>query len=144
MPERTESESRKLLRRLRDTLATTGGGQDRLDRIEALKLEEARLTKELSTCRGEIEAGQPVGLRQQPHRDDEPDEAQRRLDEEDRPPADGIDERRTDHDERLYHGTLPVAKGGTPPCQQHDWDEESGLGFYFLCKRCGTQEWPGD
>ena len=34
--ERTESESRKLLRRLRDTLATTGGGQDRLDRITHL------------------------------------------------------------------------------------------------------------
>ncbi len=33
MPERTESESRKLLRRLRDTLAISGGGQDRLDRI---------------------------------------------------------------------------------------------------------------
>ena len=36
MSERTESESRKLLRRLRDTLATTGGGQDRLDRITHL------------------------------------------------------------------------------------------------------------
>ena len=36
MPERSESESRKLLRRLRDTLATTGGGQDRLDRITSL------------------------------------------------------------------------------------------------------------
>ncbi len=33
MPERTETESRKLLRRLRDTLAISGGGQDRLDRI---------------------------------------------------------------------------------------------------------------
>lgn len=33
MPERTDSESRKLLGRLRDALATTGGGQDRLDRI---------------------------------------------------------------------------------------------------------------
>ena len=36
MPERTESESRKLLRRLRDSLAMTGGGQDRLDRITHL------------------------------------------------------------------------------------------------------------
>jgi len=36
MPERTESESRKLLRRLRDTLATAGSGQDRLDRITHL------------------------------------------------------------------------------------------------------------
>ena len=33
MPERSESESRKLLRRLRDTLAAPGGGQDRLDSI---------------------------------------------------------------------------------------------------------------
>lgn len=36
MPERTESDSRKLLRRLRDTLATPGKGQDRLDRITKL------------------------------------------------------------------------------------------------------------
>jgi phosphotransferase system enzyme I (PtsP) len=33
MPERTESESRKLLRRLRDSLAEPGAGQERLDRI---------------------------------------------------------------------------------------------------------------
>lgn len=33
MPETTESESRKLLRRLRDTLAEPGKGQERLDRI---------------------------------------------------------------------------------------------------------------
>lgn len=36
MPERTESESRKLLRRLRDTLAESGAGQERLDRITRL------------------------------------------------------------------------------------------------------------
>ena len=36
MPEATESNSRKLLRRLRDTLAETGEGQDRLDRITHL------------------------------------------------------------------------------------------------------------
>lgn len=36
MPERTESESRKLLRRLRDTLAEAGAGQERLDRITHL------------------------------------------------------------------------------------------------------------
>ena len=36
MPERTESESRKLLRRLRDSLALSGQGQDRLDRITHL------------------------------------------------------------------------------------------------------------
>src|SRR5690606_28294601 len=33
MPERTESESRKLLRRLRDSLAEHRAGQERLDRI---------------------------------------------------------------------------------------------------------------
>ena len=33
MPERSESESRKLLRRLRDSLADKGAGQERLDRI---------------------------------------------------------------------------------------------------------------
>ena len=36
MPERTESESRKLLRRLRDSLAEQGEGQERLDRITHL------------------------------------------------------------------------------------------------------------
>ncbi len=36
MPERSESDSRKLLRRLRDTLATPGKGQERLDRITHL------------------------------------------------------------------------------------------------------------
>ncbi len=36
MPERTESESRKLLRRLRDSLGLPGKGQERLDRITHL------------------------------------------------------------------------------------------------------------
>ena len=36
MPERMETESRKLLRRLRDTLAERGKGQERLDRITHL------------------------------------------------------------------------------------------------------------
>ena len=36
MADRTESESRKLLRRLRDTLAEPGAGQERLDRITHL------------------------------------------------------------------------------------------------------------
>ena len=36
MPERSESESRRLLRRLRDSLALPGRGQDRLDRITHL------------------------------------------------------------------------------------------------------------
>jgi phosphotransferase system enzyme I (PtsP) len=36
MPERMETESRKLLRHLRDTLAERGQGQERLDRITHL------------------------------------------------------------------------------------------------------------
>ena len=36
MPDRSESDSRKLLRRLRDSLAVPGKGQDRLDQITNL------------------------------------------------------------------------------------------------------------
>lgn len=42
MPERSESESRKLLGRLRDTLAMPGAGQDRLDRITHLIADSMR------------------------------------------------------------------------------------------------------
>ncbi len=42
MPDRSESDSRKLLRRLRDTLATPGKGQDRLDRITHLIADSMR------------------------------------------------------------------------------------------------------
>jgi len=42
MPERTESDSRKLLRRLRDTLAESGKGQDRLDRVTHLIADSMR------------------------------------------------------------------------------------------------------
>jgi phosphotransferase system enzyme I (PtsP) len=42
MPDRSESDSRKLLRRLRDTLATTSEGQVRLDRIVELIAESMR------------------------------------------------------------------------------------------------------
>ncbi|MFE3835517.1 phosphoenolpyruvate--protein phosphotransferase [Pseudogemmobacter sonorensis] len=42
MPERSESDSRKLLRRLRDVLATPGRGQDRLDRITHLIADSMR------------------------------------------------------------------------------------------------------
>ncbi len=42
MPERTESDSRKLLRRLRDTLAVPGRGQDRLDQITHLIADSMR------------------------------------------------------------------------------------------------------
>ena len=42
MPDRTESDSRKLLRRLRDSLALPGKGQDRLDRITHLIADSMR------------------------------------------------------------------------------------------------------
>ncbi|MDF2140740.1 phosphoenolpyruvate--protein phosphotransferase [Paenirhodobacter sp. CAU 1674] len=42
MPERSDSDSRSLLRRLRDQLATPGGGQDRLDRITHLIADSMR------------------------------------------------------------------------------------------------------
>ena len=42
MGERSESDSRKLLRRLRDTLALSGGGQDRLDKITHLIADSMR------------------------------------------------------------------------------------------------------
>jgi phosphotransferase system enzyme I (PtsP) len=42
MPERTETQSRKLLRRLRDTLAEPGAGQERLDRIVRLIADSMR------------------------------------------------------------------------------------------------------
>ncbi len=42
MPERSESESRRLLRRLRDVLAIPGKGQDRLDRITHLIADSMR------------------------------------------------------------------------------------------------------
>ena len=42
MPERSESDSRKLLRRLRDVLAVPGKGQDRLDRITHLIADSMR------------------------------------------------------------------------------------------------------
>ncbi len=42
MPERTESDSRKLLRRLRDSLAVPGKGQDRLDQITHLIADSMR------------------------------------------------------------------------------------------------------
>jgi len=42
MPDRTESDSRKLLRRLRDSLAVPGNGQDRLDQITHLIADSMR------------------------------------------------------------------------------------------------------
>lgn len=45
-----------------------------------------------------------------------------------------------DHNVRLYQGVLP--KDQRPECKEHDWDEETGLGFYFQCRTCGEMEWP--
>jgi len=45
-----------------------------------------------------------------------------------------------DHRERLYQGELPADR--KPACSEHDWDQESGFGFYFQCRICGTVEWP--
>jgi hypothetical protein len=45
-----------------------------------------------------------------------------------------------DHDVRLYQGRLPADRRPAD-CVEHDWDEEMGLGFYFICKRCGFKEW---
>ena len=42
MPERSESDSRKLLKRLRDSLAEPGQGQERLDRITHLIADSMR------------------------------------------------------------------------------------------------------
>lgn len=52
----------------------------------------------------------------------------------------------TDHHVRLYQGDLPDSKRTTPKCAEgeHIWDEEQGLGFYFICERCGVREWPED
>lgn len=47
-----------------------------------------------------------------------------------------------DHKVRLYNGSLPTNR--RPPCDSHDWDQDEGLGFYFICKKCGTKEWPDD
>jgi len=44
-----------------------------------------------------------------------------------------------DCNERLYQGQLPENR--RPACDEHDWDEEMGEGFYFQCKRCGFVEW---
>jgi hypothetical protein len=40
---------------------------------------------------------------------------------------------------RLYQGTLPEDK--KPPCAEHDWDYDSGMGFYYQCRKCGEMEW---
>jgi hypothetical protein len=46
---------------------------------------------------------------------------------------------------RLYQGNLPEWKDPGRPARQalcdHDWDPEAGLGFYFICTKCGFKEW---
>lgn len=44
---------------------------------------------------------------------------------------------------RLYQGVLPEQKRKVPRCRdgEHDWDEESGQGFYAICRKCKTLEW---
>ena len=44
-----------------------------------------------------------------------------------------------DHSYRLYQGSLPEDR--RPPCTAHDWDEESGVGFFMQCRTCGVVEW---
>ena len=46
-----------------------------------------------------------------------------------------------EHGTRLYQGRLPVERRTVPPCDEHDWDDEQGLGFYSKCRRCGEVEW---
>jgi hypothetical protein len=49
---------------------------------------------------------------------------------------------------RLYEGDLPERKDlGRAERQaacDHEWDQEMGQGFYFLCTKCGFKEWPDD
>lgn len=48
-----------------------------------------------------------------------------------------------DHSIRLYQGDLPDHKRTIPRCAdgEHDWDYETGLGFYYACRACGEREW---
>lgn len=48
-----------------------------------------------------------------------------------------------DHRIRLYQGELPERKRTIPKCapEDHDWDYERGLGFYYQCRTCGEIEW---
>ena len=41
---------------------------------------------------------------------------------------------------RLYQGRLPIDMR-SESCETHDWDDEQGLGFYSICRRCGEREW---
>jgi hypothetical protein len=47
------------------------------------------------------------------------------------------------HNLRLYQGDLPEHKRTTPKCapEDHDWDPDTGLGFYSQCRACRYIEW---
>jgi hypothetical protein len=49
----------------------------------------------------------------------------------------------TDHGIRLYQGTLLERKRVIPRCapEDHDWDPDTGQGFYYQCRTCGEIEW---
>ena len=40
---------------------------------------------------------------------------------------------------RLYEGELPTER--RPLCDEHEWDVETGVGFYQQCRNCGAIEW---
>jgi hypothetical protein len=48
-----------------------------------------------------------------------------------------------DHGVRLYQGELPEHKRTISRCapENHDWDPETGMGFYGQCRTCGEIEW---
>ena len=52
-----------------------------------------------------------------------------------------------DHNMRLYQGRLPADRNpGLAVCERegHQWDDADSMcqsGFYYLCTRCGEQEW---
>ena len=51
------------------------------------------------------------------------------------------------HGVRLYQGQLPDDRNPNKAiCNRdgHDWDDANSMGqsgFYYLCQRCGEQEW---
>lgn len=54
----------------------------------------------------------------------------------------------TNHNQRLYQGQLPAERNPAAAvcaAEGHEWDDADSMGqsgFYYLCTRCGEQEWP--
>lgn len=50
------------------------------------------------------------------------------------------------HGVRLYQGSLPDDRRTVPICasDEHDWDNDMGQGYYFVCSVCGFVEWAED